>query len=278
MHGAGINVRTFRAYRDKYNFIPSAWPVKETVPDARVMLSIRPEPDDLLAGRLDDQLKALIAAAPPGVKLSAWHEASNLASYPDYIRSDRGMSAVHEYLQELCRGSNVRYGSIICAVPSRVKSWMGEGLDWYGLDVYDFGGGQFRNWWNSGISRAKLFARLDNMLGTCRQLSGRDAPDIDICETNSPRPRFRADWFTLLSEWMTAHGGGYLETFWNPTGPLSGPWLPDDAKTIEALRAIAATLWAGARPASGQPGSNHAQNFLPDIGFNVRCIYRPVAE
>jgi hypothetical protein len=242
MHDAGINVRTFRAYRDKYNLIPASWPTKETVPDARVMLSIRPVPDDLLAGRLDDQLRALIATAPPGVRLSAWHEASNLAGYPDYIRSDRNISAVHEYLQDLCRGSNVRYGSIICAVPSKVKSWMGRGLDWYGLDVYDFGGGQFRSFWTGGISKSKLFARLDDMLDTCRQLSGSDSPEIAICETNSPRPRYRAEWFTLLAEWMSANGGGYLETFWNPSGPLSGPWLPDDTETIDALRAIAANL------------------------------------
>ncbi len=240
MHEAGINVRTFRAYRDKYNVIPVSWPTKESVPEARVMLSIRPVPDDLLAGRLDDQLRALIATAPPGVKLSAWHEASNLAGYPDYV-TDANMSAVHQYLQELCRGSNVRYGSIICAVPSQTRAWMGAGLDWYGLDVYDFGGGQFRNW-HGGISKSRLFARLDNMLGTCRELSGSDSPDIDICETNSPRPHYRADWFALLADWMSAHGGGYLETFWNPSGPLSGPWLPDDRKTIETLQSIAATL------------------------------------
>ncbi len=247
---AGINVRTFRAYRDKYNFIPAAWPSKESAPDARVMLSIRPVPDDLLAGRLDDQLTALIATAPPGVKLSAWHEASNLKGYPGYIRQDATMSAVHEYMQRLCRGSNVRYGSIICAVPSQVRSWMGTGLDWYGLDVYDFGGGQFRNWWG-GISKARLFARLDDMLSTCRQLSGTDSPGIDICETNSPRPRYRADWFALLAEWMSANGGGCIETFWNPTGPLSGQWLPDDDKTIAALRSIAATLC----PRNPRPGA-----------------------
>jgi hypothetical protein len=248
MRDAGINVRTFRAYRDKYNFIPAAWPSKDTVPDARVMLSIRPVPDDLLAGRLDDQLKALIASAPPGVKLSAWHEASNLKAYPDYVRNDRSMSAVHEYLQDLCRGSNVRYGSIICAVPSQVRSWMGRGLDWYGLDVYDFGGGQFRSSWTSGISKSKLFARLEDMLDTGRQLSGRDAPEIAICETNSPRAEHRAEWFTLLAEWMANNGGGCLETFWNPSGPLSGPWLADDERTIEALRSIAANL----RQLSGQ--------------------------
>jgi hypothetical protein len=240
MHEAGINVRTFRAYRDQYNLIPKGWPVKESVPDARVLLSIRPVPDDLLSGRLDDELKTFIASGPPGVKLSAWHEASNLAGYPDYIEA-RTMTAVHEYMMELCRGSNVRYGSIICAVPSQTKPWMGRGLDWYGLDVYDFGGGQFRGFFG-GISKKKLFARMDDMLETSRELSGRDAPEIDVCETNSPRREYRAEWFTLLAEWMSANGGGSIETFWNPSGPLSGPWLPDDQKTVDALRSIASAL------------------------------------
>jgi hypothetical protein len=170
MNDAGISVRTFRAYRDQHNFVPTAWPAKESVPEARVTLSIRPVPADLLAGRLDAQMKALIAAAPPGVKLSAWHEASNLPGYPDFV-SAGSMSAVHEYMQELCRGSNVRYGSIICAVPSATKEWMGTNLDWYGLDIYDFGEGQFRNRSDNGISRTKLFARLDDMLDTCRDLT-----------------------------------------------------------------------------------------------------------
>jgi hypothetical protein len=168
---AGISVRTFRAYRDQYNFIPTVWPAKESVPEARVTLSIRPVPADLLAGRLDAPLRAFIDAAPPGVKLSAWHEARNLPGYPDYLSADV-MSAVHRYMQELCRGSNVRYGSIICDVPSEAKDWMGTGLDWWGLDVYDFSEGQFRDSPDGGISRAKLFARLDDMLATCRELSG----------------------------------------------------------------------------------------------------------
>ena len=237
MHDAGIAVRTFRAYRDEYNVIPAVWPAKPAVPDARVTLSIRPVPSDLLAGRLDDQLTSLIAAAPQGVKLSAWHEASNLDGYPDYI-SAATMSAVHEYMQGLCRGSNVRYGSIICAVPSKTKAWMGTNLDWYGLDVYDFSEGQFRDW-GGWLSKPKLFARLGDMLETCRELTGQESPDVDICETNSPRPRHRPEWFALLAEWLDGNGGGRLQGFWNPSGALSGPWLPDDSRTIGALRSIA---------------------------------------
>ena len=237
---AGITVATFRAYRDQYNFIPTVWPAKESVPEARVTLSIRPIPDDLLAGRLDAPLTAFISAAPPGVKLSAWHEARNLPGYPDYLSADV-MSAVHRYMQELCRGSNVRYGSIICDVPSEARDWMGTGLDWWGLDIYDFSEGQFRDSPDGGISRAKLFARLDDMLATCRDLSGQEAPQIDICETNCPRPQYRADWFALLAEWLDGHNGHRLQIFWNPGGPSSGPWLPDDEPTIAALRSISRT-------------------------------------
>jgi hypothetical protein len=238
MLAAGIGVRTFRAYRDQYNFIPTVWPAKDSVPDAPVTLSIRPVPDDLLAGRLDDQLKTFIAAARPGVKLTAWHEPSNLPGYPAWL-TPQSVTAVHQYMQDLCRGSNVRYGSIICAVPSATKAWMGTGLDWYGLDIYDFPEGQFRSLLGK-ISRDKLFARLDDMLMTSREMSGRDAPQIDICETNSPRQGHRAEWYTLLAEWLAANGGERLLLFWNPSGSLSGPWLPDDQAAISALRQIAA--------------------------------------
>ena len=36
MREAGINAGTFRAYRDQYNFVPTVWPAKESVPDAPV--------------------------------------------------------------------------------------------------------------------------------------------------------------------------------------------------------------------------------------------------
>lgn len=239
MREAGIDVRSFRAYRDEFNFIPSAWPAKDSVPQARVTLSIRPLPGDLLAGKLDSPLRDFIASAPSGVRLSAWHEASNLDGYPDFVTAG-AMSAVHEYLQDLCRGSNVSYGSIICAVPSATRAWMGTGLDWYGLDIYDFGEGQFRHPLTGGLSKRKLFDRLDDMLDTCRDLSERDAPEIDICETNSPRRGHRAEWFELLAEWLADNGGRCLQSFWNPSGSLSGPWLPEDDKTISALRSLSA--------------------------------------
>ncbi len=35
MNDAGITVRTFRAYRDEYNFVPTVWPSKRACPRPR---------------------------------------------------------------------------------------------------------------------------------------------------------------------------------------------------------------------------------------------------
>lgn len=37
---------------------------------------------------------------------------------------------------------------------------------------------------------------------------------------------------------QTRRGPRCFLTFWNPTGPLSGPWLPGDTATINALKNI----------------------------------------
>ena len=42
----------------------------------------------------------------------------------------------------------------------------------------------------------------------------------------------------MLADWLHDNGGSRLQTFWNPSGPLSGPWLPEDAQTIDALRSL----------------------------------------
>jgi hypothetical protein len=244
IRGSGVRLDSWRAFRDSHNFIPAQWPVQQAVPGARVTLSLRPVPADLLAGVLDEPLRAFIAKAPAGAKLSAWHEASNLDGYPGYLTAGT-MTRVHAHMQELCRHSQVRYGSIICAVPSQTMDWMGIGLDWYGLDIYDFAEGQFRNR-NGSISARKLWARLDDMRHASQQVSGSQHPEIDICETNTPRVAYRADWFTLVADWLYRNGGSRLLSFWNPDGPLSGPWLPEDRKTVRAFQQISLRYGNGA--------------------------------
>lgn len=58
------------------------------------------------------------------------------------------------------------------------------------------------------------------------------------CE-QSGEPRVFAV-FGWLKGYQLANGGralGYW-SYWNPTGPLSGPWLPADTATIAALNSI----------------------------------------
>ena len=53
------------------------------------------------------------------------------------------MRAVHAHMHRLCRHTNVRYGPILCMHPLSMPPWMVPGLDWYGLDIYDWL--EFRN-------------------------------------------------------------------------------------------------------------------------------------
>src|SRR5260370_41165225 len=105
---------------------------------------------------------------------------------------------------------------------------------------HHFDEGQFRNRGDGRISKAKLFARLDDRLDPCRELAGQDSPEIDICETNSPRPAHRADWFALLAEWLDSNGGRCLQTFWNPAGPVRGPWRPDGLPALRMPGSVSA--------------------------------------
>src|ERR1700730_6680586 len=67
-----------RVYFPEGSFVPQRGPIVE---DSSAALSIRPLPADLLAGRLDAQIRALLATAPPDSDLNAWHEAGNIADY-----------------------------------------------------------------------------------------------------------------------------------------------------------------------------------------------------
>ncbi len=61
---------------------PNIWPRKWPVVDASTaVLSIRPVPADLLAGKLDASIRSLCESAPGDADLNAWHEAGNLAEY-----------------------------------------------------------------------------------------------------------------------------------------------------------------------------------------------------
>jgi hypothetical protein len=224
-----------RVYFPEPNVWPSSWPL---VAGSTAVVSIRPVPADLLAGKLDDSIRTLCESAPPDSDLNAWHEAGNIADYNslDYI-TPTNMTKVHEYMHRLVRGTPVSYGPILCMPPSDMPHWMPGGLDWYGLDIYDWHQFHIDNSMSKPLDvNGALRDRLDQWKATVHAVGGTSTPRLSICETNSPDARHRSNWFTGLGDWLAKNGGRYLLTFWSAAG--CGPWLPDDKATIDALRAI----------------------------------------
>ncbi|MGI9004942.1 MAG: hypothetical protein ACR2FU_01860 [Streptosporangiaceae bacterium] len=217
-----------RSYYDGENQFPSAWPNR--LPGTWMTLSLRPNPDDLLSGKLDDQLNAIILTAPAHSELTFWHEntTGNPLGYPRHVNNPRAALLMQHYGLRLCRGTKVRFGVITCGPSSQQVGWMAPGLDWYGDDLYDFT--RLHNP-DGTLSQARMYARLNANLDTWRKRSGRRWPEIRICETNSPHDSHRKNWFTWLAQWMAGHNGSRILTYWNAdrglsNKGLSGPWPP----------------------------------------------------
>jgi hypothetical protein len=240
-----------RIYYGKYGTVPSVWPDRLPGPHSllggpvipprtQTVLSIRPYPDKLLAGQYDSQIRDMVRSAPPRSRLSTWHEAGpgNPMGYPSFINAG-SMHRVHAHMQALCRGSNVRYGSIVCGPANQLTEWLGNRLDWYGLDWFLFG--RYRNP-DGSMQTAKFESRMRHNLETWREVAGQDNPSIVICETNSPFDSSRSTVFTSMAGWLAKHGGPEpaMLTYWNPKhdaahGGLSGPWPPSPA-VVRQLR------------------------------------------
>lgn len=224
-----------RVYFPRPNGWPKSWPL---VADSTAVVSIRPVPADLLAGKLDDSIRAFCESAPPNSDLNAWHEAGNISDYDslDYITPEN-MIKVHEYMQGLVKGTPVSYGPVLCMPPRDMPRWMPGGLDWYGLDIYDW------HQFHIGDSMSKpldvdgaLRDRLEDWKATVQSVSGEPAPKLSICETNSPDARNRPRWFTAVGDWLSHNEGRYMLLFWSAAG--CGPFLPGDKPTIDSLRAL----------------------------------------
>jgi hypothetical protein len=243
VHAVVPGIKACRSFRDRVNHIPAKWPGAHG--EAYTVVSLRPDPRDLLAGRLDDQILPLLGTAPSGSQLTVWHEAGNLYKHNRSI-TPAAIRQSHVKMRNLCRhaGSGVGYGCIIYGTIAEMDKWIPTAsypLDWYGIDIYDNlnsnNGGSFRAA-DGAVSFGKIKAYLDEYRALAQARTGLRYPRINVCEMNSPRVQYRPDFFKQVARWMNGNGGGQLCTFFKCGGNSGGRWLPDDQPTIDALNHI----------------------------------------
>jgi hypothetical protein len=211
--------------------IRSTWPTPPVANPGPIVYSIYPVPEHVFNGSLNKTLESLIASAPPNSYLTAWHEALSLP-FPKYINS-ANMFKLHAHINAMTKGTNVTYGSMFggprpTGLTTLFKS-VPPNLGFYGLDLYETDG------IHNGLERLNQFITMAKLKDT---KSG--YPKLMIPECNTPNAGARSDWFTGVCKRMHKYGShsiGVL-TFWNPHGPLSGPWKPTDRKTIAAMNNI----------------------------------------
>jgi hypothetical protein len=170
--------------------IPAAWPT--TPAGVTGFYTIYPNPDQLLAGQLDETLCAFIGSAPSqGGVLTAYAEADGDAAQSGQFAplglTKAKLLQVHTYLLALCRGSRVKYGAVICGTGLDQVLFCPPGLDFYALDWYDN--------WNPPPIRA-LNAWRENL-----EQHVQKSPMLAIAETNSNVPAHRPSWFATVYGW-----------------------------------------------------------------------------
>ncbi len=209
--------------------IAKTWPAPPVANAGPIVYSIYPVPEHVFNGDLHDALKELIDSAPPGSYLTTWHEALSLP-YPPYITSDN-MYKLHAHMNAMVAGTGVTYGSIFGGgdLGTLFKS-VPPNLGFYGLDLYG----------NEGTEKG--LARLEQFITLAKRKDTKTPgyPKLLIPECNTPVKTQRPDWFKSVCRRMHTYGAhsiGVL-TFWNPAGPLSGPWDPTDTKTIAAMNDV----------------------------------------
>ena len=203
----------------------STWPV---MPRGLPSLwSPQPDPASLFAGQYDTEFFSAMASAPPGSKLSTWHEADH--GTPPLLPASVAQQ-VHTYMHELVGRFNatqppgsvpMTYGSVSTG-GLHTRAWTVPGLDFYGVDMYDN--------LHDNHPAYHLNAWSDTQ---------HPGPRV-IAETNTSLEANRPYWFEHAFGWLEANDGIAFLTFWNPGGGLSGPFVPTDTNTIAALNAISA--------------------------------------
>jgi hypothetical protein len=210
---AHAQLSTYRSRVEVTGFFDGleAWPT--TPAGVTGFYTIYPNPDQLLAGQLDERLLALIGSAPPqGGVLTAYAEADgdvgNGGQFAPLGLTKEKLLQVHAYLQALCRGSPVKYGAVVCGTGLDQVLFCPPGLDFYALDWYDN--------WNPPLIRG-LNAWRENLVQHVQE-----SPVLAIAETNSNVPAQRPSWFATVYGWLAGYSAENAGGRW-ATGATGAP-------------------------------------------------------
>jgi hypothetical protein len=198
--------------------IPERWP---SLPAGVAgFYTLYPNPDELLAGKLDEKLQAYLAGAQPGSMLTTFAEADADASaggqFAPLGLAQAKLRDVHARMHALCANAHVRYGSVACGYNASSLGWSAPGLHFYGLDIYE-----------------PCPPGIMNALNEWRENVSAFQPDPRLCiaETNTSTPARRPFWFSAIFGWLKAHdqtGGGCppCARTGTPAAPCPAPGYP----------------------------------------------------
>lgn len=223
--------------RRYFKSVPTDWTTAACHSDY-VTISIHPDPTDLFAGKLDAQIKHFLSTCPDHVELTSWHEAQsdNPLHYNTKIINKQSVPKIHAYMQHLCAttpnavGGRVGYGCILTGPIKANVDWLGHNLDWYGVDIYDGPNFRIKTGPKAGqLDHGAITGRMNQNLAAWQTAVDKGKTvSVRITETNSAEDDHRKNWMLWLSQWMAAHNGERMTTFWG--GPDSGKWPP--SKTV----------------------------------------------
>jgi hypothetical protein len=237
--------------------VPTSWPgppasQNQPVPaGAQVLVCFMPPPADLLAGKLDAQLKTWLAQAPAGAWLCAWQE-GNDPSNPIWqqpgITKPADVAAVHGYLRNCCaaHAPQVVYGqdfgsSPIYGAGQDCTAYTVPNLGFYSFDGYDRPAKNSAGVWVSKYSAAQVFAGLGQIKAKWPNAR------VAITETNTQRvtedPASAGAWFTDVYAVACKYGCSVYATWWGPPSSANPDWqkieFTPGAPYVSALNAIA---------------------------------------
>ena len=244
-----LNPTGYRYYLNEVKFpgpVPTKWPVIPNVPvsAAHAAVSIRPDLELLLKGKLNKELIAFMQQAPPGPTslLGLWHEASTYGPNGVYkgkitpAQLVAAQSHVHALAKDPKNHINVKVGAIEVVPISQKEAsmWMAPGLDFYACDIYDNKQGTAKPY--------KLLGAFREVCDTLNAKKGLGPATIGVTEANSRHQPRRPFWFETIWTWLQTRGftsnTSCFLTFWRTKATESGAWNNFDDATIRTLNAI----------------------------------------